>query len=84
MLGSITLLALGALATTGSAKQCQNLTVPISVSARQGVFNLKAPGSNIDVTNFVLGLIQQGHNLTEELLTGVSALMHEYRSNILI
>jgi hypothetical protein len=65
-------LAFAALATTGAARQCTNLTIPLHLSARNGVFNLKAPASNIDVTNFFLDLTRQSHNLTNELLTGVS------------
>jgi hypothetical protein len=65
-------LTLTLLAATGAARHCTNLTIPLSLSARNGVFNLKAPASNIEVTDFMLDLTRQGHNLTNELLTGVS------------
>lgn len=67
--------ALTALVSVGAAYTCQNLTIPISVSARQGVFSLSAPANNIEVTNFILDLTQQGHNLTQEVLTGVCDLV---------
>jgi hypothetical protein len=66
-------LTFATLATTGLARQCTNLTIPLSLSARNGVFNLKAPASDIEVTNFMLDLTRQGHNLTNELLSGVSS-----------
>ena len=53
-----------------SAKQCQNLTVPVHISARNGVFNVQPAQSNIDATNFILNGVQQGHNATAEVLTG--------------
>lgn len=57
--------------TKTEASVCQNLTVPISVSARQGVFSLQAPTDTTEVTDFVLNISQQGHNYTQKLLTGV-------------
>jgi hypothetical protein len=68
---TITSIALTALAALGQARNCQNLTIPVSVSARQGVFNLSAPADNIAVTNFILDLSPQGHNYSNEILTGV-------------
>lgn len=44
------------------------------MDSRNAVFNRTAPVNNIDVTNFALDLTRQGHNLTNEVLTGVSAL----------
>jgi hypothetical protein len=58
-------------AAIGTARQCTNLTIPLSLSARNGVFNLKPPTSNIEVTDFMLDLTRQSHNLTNELLAGV-------------
>lgn len=69
---SVSAIALTALVTLGEARHCQNLTIPIEVSARQPKFNLQTPNSNIDVTNFILDLTRQGHNYSNEALTGVS------------
>ena len=66
---SVTVVSL--LAGIASAMQCKNLTIPINVSAWNGVFDISAPVSNIDVTNFILDLTQQGVNYTQEILTGV-------------
>lgn len=60
------------LAAISSARNCQDLSVEVPVVARNAVFDIAAPSTDIDVTNFALDLTQQGHNLTAELLTGVS------------
>lgn len=54
-----------------SARKCHDLTIEVDLSARNGVFNLEAPASNIDVTNFMLNLSRQGANYTDTLLSGV-------------
>ncbi|ETS87343.1 hypothetical protein PFICI_01171 [Pestalotiopsis fici W106-1] len=67
-------LTAAALATTAAGRQCQNLTIPVTASARNGVFGIEAPQTNIDVTNFMLDLSQVGNNLTEKLLTGYATV----------
>lgn len=69
MLRSAVLLALAAIA---SAKKCQDITVSVSLKARSATFNLEPLETEIDVTNFYLGLARQGGNLMESLQTGVS------------
>ena len=60
-----------------SAKTCKNITVPVTISARNGKFNkAQTPISNIEVNNFILDLSQQGGNLTEKVLEGVSFRRH--------
>lgn len=54
------------------AARCQNITVPVTISARNGVFNIAVPSTNVETTNFILNLNQQGHNFSEVLLTDVS------------
>jgi len=61
-----------ALAVAASARHCTNITVPVSISARNGVFNVTAPANDIDVTNFFLDLTQQGKNFSANVLQGVS------------
>ncbi|KAK6841961.1 hypothetical protein PG989_009500 [Apiospora arundinis] len=56
------------LLSVGSARDCQNLTIPISISARNGKFHLHAPANNIEVTNYILDLTQPGRNLTDAVL----------------
>jgi hypothetical protein len=67
-----TLFAAGvASAAAVASRNCRDLTVPVSISARNGVFDLKAPENNIEVTDFFINLAQVGHNYTAELLKGV-------------
>lgn len=75
-----TITALAALIGLASAKKCQNITVPVQVSARQGVFDVAAltPHSNIDVTNFILNLNQQGKNYTANVLQGYNTTSGSY------
>ncbi|RFU75771.1 hypothetical protein TARUN_6530 [Trichoderma arundinaceum] len=75
MFKSATLLAL---ATAVAARKCQNLNIPISISARNAVFNLEAPATEIDVTNFFLGLTDPGTNYTDSILTGYKTVSGNY------
>jgi hypothetical protein len=42
--------------------ECQNLTIPLDISVRNGVFNTVAPQTVIDVTNLALNAAMQGRN----------------------
>nr|POF23959.1 hypothetical protein CFP56_54895 [Quercus suber] len=67
-----------ALAGAVSARKCQNITVPIEASARNGVFDLTIPKTNIDITNFILDLTQQGKNYTANILEGYNTVSGKY------
>jgi len=78
---SFTIAAAGAaLIGAASAKVCQNITVPVQVSARNGKFDATAltTQSNIEVTNFILDLTQQGKNFTAEVLQGYETVTGTY------
>ncbi|XXG98410.1 uracil permease [Hypoxylon texense] len=60
---------LASLAAVAAAKNCMNLTVPISIAARNARFTLQAPASNIEVTDFTLNLAQPGVNYTAKVLS---------------
>jgi hypothetical protein len=47
-----TILALAGLAAIVAAKQCTNVTVPVEINARQGLFNVPEILTNEDVTTF--------------------------------
>lgn len=66
--------AIAALVGAVSARNCWNLTVPINISARNGVFNISTPSDDIAVTNFFLDFTAQGTNYSESVLTDVSRL----------
>ncbi|KAI0152500.1 Alpha/beta hydrolase family-domain-containing protein [Hypoxylon sp. NC0597] len=61
-------LLLASLTAIAAARKCQNLTVPISISARNTNFSLQAPSTNVDVTDFVLNFSQPGVNFTKQAL----------------
>lgn len=61
-----------AIVTTASAKKCQNITVPVTISARNGYFDPAiVPANDVDVTNIVLDLGQLGKNYTQAQLKSV-------------
>jgi pimeloyl-ACP methyl ester carboxylesterase len=57
---------------------CTNLTVPVDLSARNGVFNVKAPQNDIEVTNFILDNTQQGANYSQAVLQGYATVSGHY------
>jgi len=59
------------LASCAWARNCHNLTVPVSITAENTNFKFKTPETNIEVTDFVLNLIQQGHNFPAAISQGV-------------
>ena len=70
---------LAALVSSVSARKCINQTVPVTISARDAVFGRVAtPHTNIDATNFTLHLSRQGHNFTNEGLTGYHTVSKTY------
>ncbi|KAK5078699.1 hypothetical protein LTR64_002887 [Lithohypha guttulata] len=79
MVQSLTIAAFAALTSVAAAARCQNLTIPISVSARNGVFNQTNPTNAIEATNFALRMSRQGHNYTQESLTGYNTVSGNYQ-----
>ena len=62
-----------------AAKICQNITVPVDISARTGIFDLPIPQSNSDATAFIQNLTQQGRNFTDVALTGYQTTAGRYQ-----
>lgn len=60
------------------ARRCQNITIPISISSRNGIFSLATPANDVDVTDFVLNNYRAGVNYTDDVLQGVSKLYSYY------
>lgn len=71
-------LALAASIGMASARKCQNITIPVSISARNGVFNVAVPQNNIDVTNLMLNMAKQESNYTAAVLTGYATVSGAY------
>ena len=71
-------LAAALLAGSAIAKTCVNITVPVDISARTGVFNLKVPETNLDSTVFIQNFTQQGRNYTDTALLGYATTAGTY------
>lgn len=66
------------LAGSAAAKTCINMTVPVTISARTGVFNIALPETNLDATTFIQNQTQQGRNFTETALSGYATTAGTY------
>lgn len=70
--------ALALLVGSVTAKTCINQTVPVTISAREGVFNIAVPQTNLDATTFVQNMTQQGRNFTNVALAGYDTVSGTY------
>lgn len=75
-----TVAATAAFAGLASASVCHNLTVPVTISARNGKYDQAklTPQSNIDVTNYILLQSRQGTNYSQEALQGYQTVSGTY------
>jgi len=73
-----TFAGLAVFAASAYAKQCINATVPVNLAARQAVFNLAVPQTNLEATDFILNMTQQGRNFTDLVLTGYNTTTGTY------
>lgn len=62
-----------------NARQCQDLTLSIPLTATTTVFSLPPPTNDIEVTDFVLNLTQAGANLAEASTAGTAETSGTYR-----
>ena len=70
--------ALVVLTSSVTAKQCLNITVPVSISARNGVFNIPTLRGNADATTFAQNLTSIRGNFTQEALLGYATVAGTY------
>jgi len=73
-------LALGLLTVGASAKICTNLTIPVQISARNGIFGVSPITCNQDATTFTQNYnsIANGTNYTQEVLQGYQTIQGTY------
>lgn len=69
---------LALLASSAAAKKCMNMTVPVDISARTGVFDITVPKTNLEATTFIQNFTQQGRNFTDLVLTGYKTTAGTY------
>ncbi|KID62689.1 catalytic protein, partial [Metarhizium hybridum] len=60
------------------ARKCQNITIPISISSRNGIFSVATPANDVDVTDFVLNNFRAGVNYTDNVLQGYKTIEANY------
>jgi hypothetical protein len=63
------LLAIVFLAISALAKKCQNLTIPIEITARTGNYILNEPTTPLEVTTFIQNYLRAGTNYSQALLS---------------
>lgn len=56
-----------------SAKTCTNITIPISINARNGDFNIPPLSTAIAVPKFAQDFLRRGQNYSEYTLSGFIA-----------
>jgi len=68
------------LATSVVAKHCQNFTVPVSITARNEIFNVLPFETSLDVTSFVQDLLNIGGNTLGP--TGTKTVSGQYNMSV--
>lgn len=66
------------LASPIAAKKCQNISIPVTLSARNGIFNLPILEINLDATTFIQKLNNIGGNFSNEVLTDYQTIDNTY------
>ncbi|CAF9903795.1 MAG: hypothetical protein ALECFALPRED_002982 [Alectoria fallacina] len=72
------LLASTLVATSVVAKHCQNLSVPVTIRARNGVFNVATLRDNHDATTFFANFTKPKANFSNEVLLGYQTIDNTY------
>jgi hypothetical protein len=66
------------LAGFAAARTCSNITIPISISARQGRYRNVPAETNLDAGAFAISMTQQGGNLSKTLLEDFQTVTGDY------
>lgn len=74
----LSVLALTFVAGGALARQCINFTVPVQISARNGVFNIPTLQSNLDATTFSQNITNIRGNFSQESLLGYTTVTGSY------
>jgi hypothetical protein len=67
------------LAGAAAARQCTNVTIPINIESRQGVFQKIPVEGNLDTTAFAQSFTRQGGNYSQQLLQNYTTVMGTYQ-----
>ena len=75
-------LAFTLLASSAIAKHCQTFSVPVTVLARNGVFNVPTLHTNHDVTTFFANVTNPTGNFSNEVLLGYQTINNTYAISV--
>ena len=75
---ALAFLPLALLSAAVAAKDCKNITIPVTVSARQGIFNIDLPQTSLDATTFIQNVTRQGRNFSDTVVTGYQTVSGTY------
>lgn len=67
------------LAGFATARTCTNVTIPVDISSRQGLFKSVPAEGNLDTQAFAQAFTQQGRNYSDLLLEGYQTLKGSYK-----
>ncbi|KAM3076375.1 hypothetical protein ACMFMG_007195 [Clarireedia jacksonii] len=71
-------LAMVAILSFVEAKICTTITIPVTLNARNGIFDLPPLKDEIAVTKFAQDFIRRGQNYTAAVLEGYTTITDEY------
>ncbi|OBR16359.1 Ctr copper transporter family protein [Colletotrichum higginsianum IMI 349063] len=57
----------------------RNLTVDVSITSKNGVYNISAPETNVDVTNIMIGLSTQSNDFSADYFVGYANVSGTYQ-----
>jgi len=60
------------------AKICTNISIPVNINARNGIFNLSEPAGPTQVTQFGQLYTRSGINYTSQILAGYDTVTGQY------
>ena len=75
---SLSIVALTLVTGGALAKQCVNITVPVQISARNGVFNIPTLQSNLDATTFSQNFTNIRANFSQASLLDYATVTGSY------
>jgi len=72
------LLTIAALSCQAVAKVCTDVTVPVYINARHGIYNVPTLQTNLDATRFAQNFTSNRGNFSEESLVGYQTVTGLY------
>ncbi|PQE32833.1 Ctr copper transporter family protein [Rutstroemia sp. NJR-2017a WRK4] len=77
-MSKLSALAVVAILSFVEAKHCTHITIPVTLNARNGIFNLPPLTDHIAVTKFAQDFLRRGQNYTAAVLQGYTTITDQY------